>query len=447
MSRSLPQNPSIEQLKKQAKEFQSSFAAGDANALELVATLLPRLQGSAAEQLGQERLSLQEAQHVLALDYGFLSWNWLHAVVEIDFDLLARLTDQEIQISLRGIDQKDLVAALTGASDTAQAAVLSNMSERVRQFIQEEMGFLGPGGAEQAPEIQRRIIQYLHKLAQDGHLSWPNGEIAGAGADRRRARMKGPHLTIDFLRHRLSDLGPEQVAEMWQGIAEQARREGILSLEPLLAETAEPFVQEAVQLAVDGTEPDLIDDILRTRLDCVLLPPVITRSNMVVEALMAIQSGDNPRVVLHKLSALFQTFDQPLGPEGGLNIEITPEQLAARLQCRPFAEQSNADRAVLLAEIACLARARGIAALAPLADATDDPPLESGIRLLVDENPPPQGEFMEALSASSDAQVLGAKAPYIMCIVAVRMVQGGRPPEEIAAAAMEAAQETLHEED
>ncbi|MFP4163352.1 MAG: motility protein A [Chitinispirillaceae bacterium] len=48
--------------------------------------------------------------------------------------------------------------------------------------------------------------------------------------------------------------------------AEQARREGILALEARAAEVKDDFLKKGIQLAVDGTEPDLIKDILSTEI-------------------------------------------------------------------------------------------------------------------------------------------------------------------------------------
>ena len=50
------------------------------------------------------------------------------------------------------------------------------------------------------------------------------------------------------------------------GFAEQARREGILALESRAAEITDEFLKKGIQLAVDGTEPDLIKDILSTEI-------------------------------------------------------------------------------------------------------------------------------------------------------------------------------------
>lgn len=48
--------------------------------------------------------------------------------------------------------------------------------------------------------------------------------------------------------------------------AEQARREGILTLEARSAEITDDFLKKGIQLAVDGTESELIKDILSTEI-------------------------------------------------------------------------------------------------------------------------------------------------------------------------------------
>lgn len=49
--------------------------------------------------------------------------------------------------------------------------------------------------------------------------------------------------------------------------AEQARREGILALENRLPEVNDPFLKKGIQLAVDGTDQNLIREILQTEMD------------------------------------------------------------------------------------------------------------------------------------------------------------------------------------
>ena len=50
-------------------------------------------------------------------------------------------------------------------------------------------------------------------------------------------------------------------------LANIARKEGILALEESAAETEEPFLKKGIMLIVDGTDPELIKDILETDLE------------------------------------------------------------------------------------------------------------------------------------------------------------------------------------
>lgn len=52
-------------------------------------------------------------------------------------------------------------------------------------------------------------------------------------------------------------------------LAETARRDGLLALEGRVAEIENPFVVLGIQMAVDGTRPEVMEDILRTEVDAV----------------------------------------------------------------------------------------------------------------------------------------------------------------------------------
>ena len=49
--------------------------------------------------------------------------------------------------------------------------------------------------------------------------------------------------------------------------SERARREGLLSLEDDLVNLAEPFLKKGIQLVVDGTDPELVRNILETDME------------------------------------------------------------------------------------------------------------------------------------------------------------------------------------
>jgi chemotaxis protein MotA len=55
--------------------------------------------------------------------------------------------------------------------------------------------------------------------------------------------------------------------DMLVGFAEKARREGLLVLEDDLRSTPDEFMRRGVQLVVDGTDPELVKEILRTEVD------------------------------------------------------------------------------------------------------------------------------------------------------------------------------------
>ena len=59
---------------------------------------------------------------------------------------------------------------------------------------------------------------------------------------------------------------PEELIEKLVNFATIARREGILALEAHASETDDEFLRKSIQLAIDGTAPELIKDILSTEL-------------------------------------------------------------------------------------------------------------------------------------------------------------------------------------
>lgn len=73
MSRSLPERPNLEQLRKQAKDLLKAQRQGDASVCPVLRRL-SRFAGASDEDVLKARLSLAEAQLALAREYGFKSW-------------------------------------------------------------------------------------------------------------------------------------------------------------------------------------------------------------------------------------------------------------------------------------------------------------------------------------------------------------------------------------
>src|SRR5215208_5760860 len=155
------------------------------------------------------------------------------------------------------------------------------------------------------------------------------------------------------------EMHPGQRVKQLVGFAERARREGLLALEDEIDELEDTFAKKGLQLVVDGTDPDLVREILEkaagygptmgvlgTVMSLVhvlenlsnpaILGPAISGAfiatlmgvgsanvvyfpvatklkeisgeeaelrTLTVEGILAIQAGDNPRVVEDKLMA------------------------------------------------------------------------------------------------------------------------------------------------
>ncbi len=87
------------------------------------------------------------------------------------FEDISRLTDREIQTLMREVDQKDLVIALKASSEELKNKIMSNLSERVRAFMQEEMEFMGPMRLSEVEEVQLRIVQHVRQLEEQGQIT------------------------------------------------------------------------------------------------------------------------------------------------------------------------------------------------------------------------------------------------------------------------------------
>lgn len=63
---------------------------------------------------------------------------------------------------------------------------------------------------------------------------------------------------------------PAQLIQDMVSYAEVARRDGILSLENLARDIDDEFIVKGIQMAVDGSDPELIEQVLTSELDAVL---------------------------------------------------------------------------------------------------------------------------------------------------------------------------------
>jgi chemotaxis protein MotA len=63
---------------------------------------------------------------------------------------------------------------------------------------------------------------------------------------------------------------PKSVIKELVELAEVARRDGILALEGMIAEMKDEFLVRGIQMAVDGTDPEVIQNVMETELENLL---------------------------------------------------------------------------------------------------------------------------------------------------------------------------------
>jgi hypothetical protein len=74
MSKPLPSKPNLEQLKNQAKDLLKSLKSGDADAIQRIRENHPRWSEAPEPKRSAVKISLCDAQLVIAREYGFTSW-------------------------------------------------------------------------------------------------------------------------------------------------------------------------------------------------------------------------------------------------------------------------------------------------------------------------------------------------------------------------------------
>ncbi len=77
----LTPNPNIQHLKKQAKDLRRAHRSGDASVCTMLKKYLSKFADLPNEEILADKLSLHDAQHVVAQRYGFDHWSDLREEV------------------------------------------------------------------------------------------------------------------------------------------------------------------------------------------------------------------------------------------------------------------------------------------------------------------------------------------------------------------------------
>jgi len=86
------------------------------------------------------------------------------------FEDLIKVDDRGFREILKQVDKQELTLALRTASDELKEKFLSNMSERARQMLQEDMEIMGPVRISDVEEAQQKILRAARQLESEGKV-------------------------------------------------------------------------------------------------------------------------------------------------------------------------------------------------------------------------------------------------------------------------------------
>ena len=111
--------------------------------------------------LEKEKDNLVSVNPLLAMNIEYYTTN---------IDILLLLDDRSIQKWLREIDTQDIAIALKGATADIQDKIFRNMSQRASTMLREEMEFMGPVRKSDVLERQRKLLDILKRLEDNGEI-------------------------------------------------------------------------------------------------------------------------------------------------------------------------------------------------------------------------------------------------------------------------------------
>lgn len=142
-------------------------------------------------------------------------------VVDI-MDELAGISDLGIQRVLRQVDQKDVIVALSAASDAVRDRILGCMSQRVRTYIEERIEALEPVPAEEVRRAQQGMVDLWRQFDY-------RGAKLGKEHQARKRRLKRLLGTKP-----LAQMTNEELTGLFVDLAKVSSEEGVLALESFL---------------------------------------------------------------------------------------------------------------------------------------------------------------------------------------------------------------------
>ena len=83
---------------------------------------------------------------------------------------------EALKRGLRGIDVRILAVAMKGASEPVSEMIHTNMSERNREILDDEIASTGPLRLSQVEEARAEVVRAIRTLEADGQITVTRGD-------------------------------------------------------------------------------------------------------------------------------------------------------------------------------------------------------------------------------------------------------------------------------
>ncbi|MFP4083515.1 MAG: motility protein A [Desulfonatronovibrio sp.] len=157
---------------------------------------------------------------------------------------------------------------------------------------------------------------------------------------------------------------PSVIIEQFMDYANKARREGILSLEPILKDIDDQYLKKGLQLTVDGLEPQTIQEIMETEISYLeerhetgaeilgvmgAFAPAMGMIGTVIGLVQMLQSLDDPSAIGPAMAvALITTF------YGAILANLVFNPMAGKLKTR--SKEEILGKEMMLEGILCISK-------------------------------------------------------------------------------------------
>ena len=94
----------------------------------------------------------------------------------LTFDDIVRLEARDVQQVLRGVDAAVLAVAMKGATPAVTEIITTNLSERNREILEDEVRILGPVRVSQVEDARAEIVRAIRDLEATGAITVQRGD-------------------------------------------------------------------------------------------------------------------------------------------------------------------------------------------------------------------------------------------------------------------------------